>query len=384
MLLGLNELKDLSEKRQAPCVSMFMPTYKAGKRVEQNPVRFKNLLQKARRRLSGYGLSSREVERLMKPAVHLLRRSRFWRYQDEGLVAFLDWNKFRYYCLPIHFKELLVISTSFHTKPLLPIFASNSHFYILTISLKRIRLFQCTRYSIDEVELQNVPQDFSDILGDKFSQKQLQFHTGAPRRTGGRDARFFGTGGHDQDIKKAIFRYFNQVDKSLRKNIKDEQIPLVLAGVDYLLPIFKKAAKYPNIVEKRITGNPDRLTADELHEWAWVIMRTYFQEAQLDAIASYHALAGRGSHLAANKLEEVAIAAADGRVQTLFVSVGIQHWGKYDNKLNRIRLHKKFVYGDRDILDLAATHSILKGGTVYALALDQMPDNAEVAAVLRY
>ncbi len=384
MLLGVNELKDLCEKYHAPCVSMFMPTYKAGSRVGQNPVRFKNLLQKTRRRLSTYNLGSREVERLMRPAVRLLEQSRFWRYQDEGLAAFLDRNRLRYYRLPIRFKELLVISTSFHTKPLLPIFTSDGRFHLLAISLKRIRLFQCTRYSINSVKLQDISHNLFDTFKDKFSEKQLQFHTGAPRRSGGRDARFFGTGGQDQETKKAIFRYFNQIGKSLRENFKNERIPLVLAGVDYLLPIFKEATKYPHIIDEGITGNPDRLTADELHERAWAILKTHFQEAQLNAVTSYHALAGAGSHLAVSKLDEVAIAAMHGRVQILFVSVGVQRWGRFDDRLNKIRQHKKFAYGDRDILDLVATYSILKGGTVYALAPDQMPNNCEVAAVLRY
>jgi hypothetical protein len=384
MLFGRREFEQLAAGCQAPGISIFMPTYKAGQRVEQNLVRFKNLVQKSRQRLSAYRLGSGEIDKLMKPAVRLLEKRRFWRYQQDGLAAFLDRNEFHYYCLPIRVRELLVISTSFHTKPLLPLITSDGRFYILAISLKRIRLFHCTRFSVEFVELPDIPHSLSDILGDKLSEKQLQFHTGAPRRTGGRDARFFGSGGHDQEIKNVIFKYFSRIDKNLQKALKDDRNPLVLAGVDYLLPIFKEASRSHNIVGEGITGNPDRLTADELHEQARNIMQPHFQKAQLDAAAAYQALARSGSRLAVNKLEDVAIAAVEGRVQFLFVTVGVQRWGNYDDKLNAIRQHERFVYGDRDILDLAATHSLLKGGTVYAVTPEKMPDNSEAAAVLRY
>jgi hypothetical protein len=35
-------------------------------------------------------------------------------------------------------------------------------------------------------------------------------------------------------------------------------------------------------------------------------------------------------------------------------------------------------------MDFAALHTLLNGGTVYAVAPEQVPGNAPVAAVLRY
>jgi hypothetical protein len=40
--------------------------------------------------------------------------------------------------------------------------------------------------------------------------------------------------------------------------------------------------------------------------------------------------------------------------------------------------------GDEDLLDLAAMYTLLRRGTVYAVAPEQMPDRTPAAAILRY
>ena len=70
-------------------------------------------------------------------------------------------------------------------------------------------------------------------------------------------------------------------------------MPLLLAGVEYLLPIYKEANTYPHLIDTVIKGNPDLLSADELHKSAWEIIRPLFQAAQEEAFAHYQQLAGQ-------------------------------------------------------------------------------------------
>lgn len=46
-LLALDELGALAAQDAAPCVSLFMPTHRAGEDTRQDPIRFKNLLGRA-------------------------------------------------------------------------------------------------------------------------------------------------------------------------------------------------------------------------------------------------------------------------------------------------------------------------------------------------
>ena len=42
------------------------------------------------------------------------------------------------------------------------------------------------------------------------------------------------------------------------------------------------------------------------------------------------------------------------------------------------------VIGDEDLVNLAAAHTLLNGGEVYALKAEAMPDQAMMAASFRY
>ena len=51
-----SDLKQLIDTTQEPLVSIYMPTYRSGREVQQNSTRFKNLLKGAREKLADYGL----------------------------------------------------------------------------------------------------------------------------------------------------------------------------------------------------------------------------------------------------------------------------------------------------------------------------------------
>jgi hypothetical protein len=79
-------------------------------------------------------------------------------------------------------------------------------------------------------------------------------------------------------------------------------------------------------------------------------------------------------------------AASYGRVDQLFVAVGVQQWGIFNPGVSTatVDLHAEPELGDEDLLDAAAVHTLLNGGTVYAVEPGQVPDQAQLAAVFRY
>ena len=86
-------------------------------------------------------------------------------------------------------------------------------------------------------------------------------------------------GGSDENEKNELLRYFRLVSDGLTEFLEEDGVPLVLAGVEYLLPIYKEANTYPNLMDTVITGNPDLLSADKLHKSAWDIVSPRFQTA---------------------------------------------------------------------------------------------------------
>jgi len=392
--LTRSDLRELVEQCKRLCISMYMPTERAGKEVEQNPIRLKNLLVEAEERLVERGVRVSEAQELLVSARMLLRDSLFWQHQSDGLVLFLSSDALRYYRLPLNFEQLVVVSDRFHIKPLLPLLSSGGRFYILALSQEQIRLLQGTRYRVGEIELKDVPKSLTEVLKWDDPEKRLQFHTstqtpGGERTSsaigGVRPAIFHGHGvASADDPKDYISRYFHQVDRGISEVLSGERVPLVLAGVDYLHPIYREANTYPYLVDEGVEGNPEKLSAEELHTRAWPIVHPLFLADQEDAAARYRQLAGAGSKRASSDLNQVVLAAYRGRVETLFVALGVQRWGVFDPDSNEIELHEETRPGDEDLLDLAAVHTLLNGGLVYAIEPEEVPGKASLAALFRY
>ena len=381
-VLSRTELKTLLEKRGEWCVSLYLPTHRAGRDIQQDPIRLKNLLRNAEERLLASGLRAVEARSLLAPAQELLQDEMFWRHQSDGLVLFLSPTEFHSYRLPLQFAELEVVTDRFHVKPLLPLIQSGQRFFVLALSQNKVRLLECSQHHVDEANLENVPTSLAEALKYDDPEKQLQFHTGTPSGQGQRAAMFHGHGVGVDDAKDRILRYFHQVNKGLQTVLQDERAPLILAGVEYLLPIYREANTYTHLVSEGITGNPDTLPAQDLHQQAWAIVQPLLQKAQADAVAQYRQLAG--TKRASDTLEEIVPAAYHGRVECLFVAVGIQQWGTFDAADNTVHVHEATEPGDEDLLDFAAVQTFLNGGIVYAVPLPEVPDHARLAAVFRY
>jgi hypothetical protein len=59
-------------------------------------------------------------------------------------------------------------------------------------------------------------------------------------------------------------------------------------------------------------------------------------------------------------------------------------WGRFDPEKDRVDVHESPEPDDEDLLDLAAMESLIKGGTVYAVRPEEVPDQVPLAAVFRY
>ena len=375
-LLSGDELKTLMERQEGLCVSIFMPTHRKGTETQQNQIRYKNLLRKAEEQLIQSELRPQEVKEFLKPAHELLGDAPFWQNQSDGIAVFLSPLSFNFYMLPINFEELVVVTNRFHVKPLIPAISGNIEFYILAVTQKNVRLIECSRYSAGEIDLEKVPGDLAELFRFDVVEKEFQFHTRM------HSAAFQGHGGGTDDPKDSMLRYFQQVDKGLKKLIENKQRPLVFAGVDYLYPIYKEANTYPNLMDKAISGNSEELSAENLRNQGWGVVESSFEKEKATAIEQYRQFFGTGR--ASTDIKEIVQASYHGRVGILFVPVGLQQWGTYNPDTSEVILQDKAILGNEDLLDFAAIQVLSNGGTVYAVNPKEVPDDASIAAVFRY
>ncbi|MBL7161078.1 MAG: hypothetical protein ISS57_00620 [Anaerolineales bacterium] len=379
-VLTRDELEQLMRKEQPWCISIYMPTHRTGTEAQQDPIRLKNLLGEAEKHLSDQGVGRRDVQKMLEPASKFLQDAQFWQHQSDGLAIFLSSNSVRRYCLPLNFEELVVVEDYFHIKPLLPLFTGDGQFYILALSQNEIRLLNGTRDSVSEVDIGQAGGSLAEALPSGDYQAIFQHHT-----SGFGSVTFHGQGGDsDESAKNELLRYFRLVSDGLTEFLQEDRAPLVLAGVEYLLPIYKEANSYPNLINTVIKGNPDLLRVDELHKSAWNILEHYFQAAQAEAFAQYQQLAGQESERATDTFEKIVPAAYHGQIETLYIATGVQQWGIFNSVTSEIEIHNQMESGDESLLELAAVQTYLKGGTVYAVEPDKVPGGTSAAAVLRY
>jgi hypothetical protein len=87
-ILTRDELEQLMRKEQSWCISIYLPTHSTGTEAQQDPIRLKNLLGEAEKRLSDQGVGRREAQKMLEPASKFLQDAHFWQHQSNGLAIF--------------------------------------------------------------------------------------------------------------------------------------------------------------------------------------------------------------------------------------------------------------------------------------------------------
>ena len=377
------EVEQLASIQGQPTVSLYLPTHQAGPDTRENPIRYKNLLNEAEAQLGRAGWEQTDVDALLTSAREL-NDYRFWQNQRQGLAVFVSGGERFVYRLPYAPPELSVVATRVHLKPLLPLLTGDGHFFIISMSLNQARLFEATRHSVSEVPLEDMPTSLGEALKyDDFEPHAEHFTVSAPNR--GDAALVQGQGGGEDARKTNILRYFQAFDNGLRELLEPQgdRIPVVFAGDKGIFPIYREANHYKGLLETGVEGNPEGLSPEELHARAWEVVEPHFEaarEAQREAFAQ---AAGADTGRAGSELEEVLLAALDGRVQTLFIPLSEQVWGEFDSEARTLTL-KEEGPESYDLYDAAAATTLQYGGTVYAAEPEDVPGEGAVAAIYRF
>jgi hypothetical protein len=362
-------------------VSLFIPTHRAGPQVKQDRIRWRRLLAETTKALRADGSGSTEAADLLQPARELLDHTPFWQHQSDGLAMFIGSGWSRFFRVAIPLPELGTVGSRFVVGPLLPMLSDGGHFFVLALSQNEIRLLEGTRFGLEEVELQDPPRSFRAMLAHEEQEPEVHGFL-ADRGGGGARVVFYGRGGGaDVGRKEQIVRYFRKVDRVLRSVIKDDRAPTVLAGVEYLLPLYRRASDLPNLLRRGVRGSPEELSPHELHGRTWSIVEPVFRRRERDAAASYRRLLGTG--LTVNDPEAALKASRASRIEALFLSSSTATWESQASG-PVVRLGEAKPEPIWQVLDQLAITTLRRGGEVYAVPEDRVPDPTGVAGVLRF
>jgi hypothetical protein len=371
------DLRELLEQAPSPGISIYLPTHRAGRETQQDRIRLKNLLVRAGEELSQSGVNTTNGKKLLDSGWALVDDTQFWQNQRDGLALFLADGFVRRYRLPLRFPERAKVGPRFYIKPLLPMLTEEGHYYVLALSQKEARLYLGTRDGLVHIEVREMPEGLVTWVGAEA--RPLTHHITAGG-TGG--SIMHGSGGSEENRIEDLKRYFREIDRAVAKKLRDEHAPMVLATVESQVPVYREVSDYPQILPQALAGNPDVLSAQDLHARSWSIVRPFFAREMRHASERFNNQLGTGQ--TSTEIETVLKAAYEGRVDYLFVATGVQLWGAFDPAGLEVAVHPEPTPQSRDLLDLACEHTLKSGGKVYALNQAQMPSSSHIAAGFRY
>jgi release factor family 3 len=361
-------------------MSLFLPTHRGGPQTDRNRIRLKNLLAAARQALLTEGGRVGEVDAVLEPARRFLDEMGSWDQPSDGLALFLGPHGLRRFRVPLRLPELVTVGNRFVVRPLLPLLTAGGHFYVLALSQDETRLFEGTRFGLDEVALDGLPL----ALWLTTPRRRPQVHAFLADRGGAGGHTVF-HGGDDAGPKVLIQQHFQRVDHFLRDVLGTGSAPLVLAGVRSMQALYHKVNTYPELLAAGLDGSPRDIDPEELHRRAWPLVEPVLRRDEAVAAGAHRALQGTGR--TCTEPAGILTAAQQGRVETLFLSTDTPEWAGVAGR-SGVDAGPLIRLGDpvreEEQLDLAAVATLRHGGTVYAVPAAGMPGGDPVAATLRY
>jgi hypothetical protein len=377
--IRIANLKQLARVFPGKTVSIYLPTHQAAD-VRQDVIRLKNLLMRAREELETTGIPRSEVEELLSAAEHLPRDEGFWKCLSQGLAVFLAPGLFHAYRLPLTFSETLTIQHRLNIAPLLPVVDRGEKFHLLALSQNHVRLFEVTRSEIKEVMVKGMPENKREALNYDEVDRGQQVHEGFRGNLGRQAAVFHGQGGIKDTAKSDLDLFLQALNRALDPVLSRETVPLLLGGVEHVVQSFRRMSSYAGLVDRHLTGNCDRLTAQQLHERSWELMQRHFDHSQQQSVQKLHALLGTGR--VSCDITDVTGAAIHGRIEVLIADVGQQQRGIFDRNAGKAIVVE--CEGSEDLVNLAVAETLLHDGVVFAASRDQLPDNSAIGAIYRF
>ncbi|HEV3481845.1 MAG TPA: hypothetical protein VGR97_05885 [Candidatus Acidoferrales bacterium] len=369
---------DLAAQHAQPCISLYTSDCFALNDAQQCLPRLKKMLRNAESAFQNAPMTAEEAEKLLESNWLTMGQSARAHLNAQGLALFMSRDFFGYCHLPAPIDDQVAVGRNFLVRPLLPLVPTDDRFFVLALSQKHVRLFECSRSAIRERTMQDFPGTFREDLDGLHFERQYQMHTASSPATRQKGAIFHGPSLQQKD---RLIHFFRNVDRSVAYSLKGQQAPLIVAAVDYLFPIYQEANTYPHLLDEEIGGNPDLWPPNTLHAAAWKIVEKRLREAGARAFAMYNEHVN--TPLTSTNLREILAAAEQGLVRFLFLAPTGERWGR-PALPETVHVHAKEEPGDEDLLNLAAILTLRHGGLVHVVPREELREGADLAAVFRF
>jgi hypothetical protein len=361
----IEQVDQLMAERNPASVTIYLPTDTTST-GEHERLELKNLITEAVAGLHAQGVDKRVVAEVEDELLDLVDDVEIWPYMARSLAIFATPEGVQTFRLPNHLNAHVQVADRFFVKPLMRSITFPHLGYVIALSQNETRLLEVLPEGASyRVDVDGLPSSMDHAL--------------ASMGTGGRAPRGRISGAEGAKVR--MVQYSRKINQALR-SVLDGESPLIIAGTEPLVSIFRASSTYPYLTEQAITGNPETTSdADLTTEARAILDDTYAAEVQ-EQLGLFQQR--RSSNRATSQLSEVAIAATMGMVDTVFVDIDDNVMGRMDPDSGAVEFsddNDPEAYG---LVDEIVRRVWRTGGSVVAVRRDEVPDGETVAAILRY
>jgi hypothetical protein len=361
-----SQIERLLTSRNDSSVSIYVPTDPASS-GEAERIELKNLAGEAVRQLEDGPVSKADAIEVGELLADVLEDDEFWRYQARSLALFATPEGLVTFRLPNNLVGAVEVSDRFHLKPLLRAVTFPHVAFVLALAQGSVRLLEVVEDMQPwRIEIDDMPKSVADDAG-----KSSVSDRAPSRRIQGSEGR-----------KVRLHQYARRIDQALRPLLNGLDVPLILAAAEPLGSIYRAVNTYPHLAAEGIAGNPEAISdADLVAQTRAVLDRVYAGE--LSGVRDLFE-SRRNDGRATSDIATAARAATYGAVDTLLVDIDEVVPGFVDEETGAVTFSDADDAVDYGVVDEIARRVWLTGGRVLAVRRDDIPEQASLAAVLRY
>ncbi len=361
--MNRGEVKLLQQINGYPAVTITLPTHRTSPENQQDPIRVKNLVDQATKRLLEE-FNKREIAPLLD-RLDKLAEGIDYRHTLDGLALFANHNVARAVQLPFTLGENVNIGKTFLTRNL--VFAMNRtpRYWTLVLSEKPTRLYESNRDVLIEVQEGGFPITHEGPGGEQ----SLPGGFGIEKTT---------------DRDEFHRKFFRQIDATLKPFLADDPLPMVVVGVDRFLAFFNEVTDHKDTILAVLQGSHDKTSPSELAKLVWPLAKESLAKQRQKVFEELDKAVGEKK--VASAISEVWLSASEGRGSLLLVEEDFHFPARLDETGRHITPAKDATAPGviDDAVDDIIETVLIKQGRVVFVENGQLETHQRIALILRY
>lgn len=346
-----------------PCISIYLSPYTSGGRPVSFLPQLHEVIKAAGQALASTSLAQNQQERLLQPLRDFANQEH--ETTHDSLVIFCADNLLEAFRIHSRLPESMHIANNFFIKPLITAVGHIHEFDILALSQKHVRLFRCTDQSVTPVPLPaGFPKSVQEAEALDIPDHVLEARSAAGSSSGTTGRIHFGTDTLREKTNRYLHDFFKIIDREINHLLLEKQQPLLVAGTDRELALYRRVSTYPYLLDAGITCSPEHLTEAELHKRALEALKA--QDIRDEEQLLLHLTEKAPVRTAPTDLSAILVAARSGQIDHLFLS------GKDSTTV------------DDETVNLIALETIRHRGQISTFRYIDLPSGGALAVTFRY